>query len=610
MDDLEPVPHAWHAAIVRSQLAHARVTVDATAALAADGVRGVLTGEDVERLSKPFPAGIESPAPHYAAAIGTARYVGEPLAVVVARDRYVAEDAAELVAVDYEPLEPVVDPAAAPAIHDRQFHYGDVDEALARAHLVGARDVPCAALHVHAARVLRRRLRLGRGRRAAHRVGELPGAVHAPRGRRRGARPARRPAPARHPAGLGRLVRRQGRRPSVRGAHRPRLARARRARALDGGPARASRCQLCLDGAAHRARGRLHGRRRARCAPLRRDRGRRRVRARTRARHALPHARLAVGRLPGAERRRPESRRAHQHDPVRPEPGLRRAAAVLRARADDGDRRAPARARSRRPRAPEPGRRRRHAVPHAVRGAVRLGRLRRLPRPRARALGLRRPACSCVERESGGEARGRRTGLRRRAVDLEHGVHHPGADGRGARRDAAEVGERRGRLGRDRPPRGDHRPAGDDAAGPGAPHGVCPGRRRRARLRPRGRHRPLRARHRDDPVDGRVRQLLVAVLRRRRRCGAGRRPQGAREGRRHPRPCRRPGRVAAARRGDGSLEPREPSRRAWSPVSPRSRSTRRRTSTLRMPRTGWRRPEPTAWSWTSAPSRSTARPGP
>jgi 2-furoyl-CoA dehydrogenase large subunit len=136
MDDLEPVPHAWHAAIVRSQLAHARVSVDPTAALEVEGVRGVVTGEDVARLSRPFPAGIPSPAPQYAAAVGTARYVGEPLAVVVARDRYVAEDAAELVGVDYEPLDPVVDPAVSEAIHERRFHYGDVDEALASADCV------------------------------------------------------------------------------------------------------------------------------------------------------------------------------------------------------------------------------------------------------------------------------------------------------------------------------------------------------------------------------------------------------------------------------------------------------------------------------------------
>ena len=56
--------------------------------------------------------------------------------MVVARDRYLAEDAAELVAVDYEPLEAVVDPTAAEAIHERRFHYGDVDDALASADLV------------------------------------------------------------------------------------------------------------------------------------------------------------------------------------------------------------------------------------------------------------------------------------------------------------------------------------------------------------------------------------------------------------------------------------------------------------------------------------------
>ncbi len=140
MDDLSPVPHACHAAIVRSQLAHARVAVDPAAALEHPGVVGVLTGEDVAAMSRPFAAGIETSLPFYAAAVETARYAGEPLAVVVARDRYVAEDAAELVAVDYEPLEPVLDPVLAAetdaCVHDRSFHYGDVDEALARADLV------------------------------------------------------------------------------------------------------------------------------------------------------------------------------------------------------------------------------------------------------------------------------------------------------------------------------------------------------------------------------------------------------------------------------------------------------------------------------------------
>jgi 2-furoyl-CoA dehydrogenase large subunit len=138
LDDLSPVAHSYHAAVVRSQLAHARITVDASAALDAPGVTGVLTGADVMALSRPFPAGIDSGTPQYATAIDTVRYVGEPIAVVVARDRYLAEDAAELVEVDYDPLDAVLDPvmAAADPVHERVFEYGDVDAALAEADLV------------------------------------------------------------------------------------------------------------------------------------------------------------------------------------------------------------------------------------------------------------------------------------------------------------------------------------------------------------------------------------------------------------------------------------------------------------------------------------------
>ncbi len=138
LDDLAPVARTFHAAVVRSQLAHARIGVDVAAALAMPGVVGVLTGADVAELSRPFPAGIETGVPQYAAAIDTVRYVGEPIAVVVAADRYLAEDAAELVEVDYDPLDAVLDPvaAAAGAVHDRTFSYGDVDGAMAAADLV------------------------------------------------------------------------------------------------------------------------------------------------------------------------------------------------------------------------------------------------------------------------------------------------------------------------------------------------------------------------------------------------------------------------------------------------------------------------------------------
>jgi 2-furoyl-CoA dehydrogenase large subunit len=141
IDDLDPVANARHAAVVRSPFAHARITrLDPAAALALPGVVGVLTGADVAELSRPFPAGIDSPIPHYAAAHEVTRYVGEPVAVVVARDRYVAEDALELIEVEYEALSPVLDAEAAveteACVSDRSFHYGDVETALAGAGLV------------------------------------------------------------------------------------------------------------------------------------------------------------------------------------------------------------------------------------------------------------------------------------------------------------------------------------------------------------------------------------------------------------------------------------------------------------------------------------------
>ena len=77
-------------------------------------------------LSRPFPAGIDSPISHYAAAVETTRYVGEPVAVVVGRA--MAEDALELIEVDYEPLAPVLDAEAEAetdaCVSDRSFSYG------------------------------------------------------------------------------------------------------------------------------------------------------------------------------------------------------------------------------------------------------------------------------------------------------------------------------------------------------------------------------------------------------------------------------------------------------------------------------------------------------
>ncbi|MGH7684474.1 MAG: hypothetical protein ACREMT_09025 [Vulcanimicrobiaceae bacterium] len=117
IDDLEPFPNLYHAAILRSPHAHARITaIDASRALAIDGVAGVLTGEHVKASCKPFAVGIETQPSFYPCAIDRVRYAGEPVAVVVARDRYLAEDALEAISVSYEPLPAVVsiDDALAP----------------------------------------------------------------------------------------------------------------------------------------------------------------------------------------------------------------------------------------------------------------------------------------------------------------------------------------------------------------------------------------------------------------------------------------------------------------------------------------------------------------
>src|SRR5438309_4556032 len=151
IDDHPPVGNIHHAAIVRSRYAHARIVgYDVTRARAAEGVVAVITGEHVAKETRPFAVGVTTPVHYYCAATDTARFVGEPVAVVVARDRYLAEDAAELVEVEYEPLPAVIDPEKAlepdaPVLHDtvgtnlaghRRLVYGDPERAFREAEVV------------------------------------------------------------------------------------------------------------------------------------------------------------------------------------------------------------------------------------------------------------------------------------------------------------------------------------------------------------------------------------------------------------------------------------------------------------------------------------------
>lgn len=144
-------PHLSHAAIVRSPHAHARVLgIDTDQAKALPGVVDVLTGTEVGRMSNPFPTGMPQRLKYFSAAVDKIRYVGEPVAVVVAHNRYIAEDGCDLVRVDYEPLPAVVDQERAlepdaPLLHEevgsnlvnhRLLDYGDVDSAFAEADVV------------------------------------------------------------------------------------------------------------------------------------------------------------------------------------------------------------------------------------------------------------------------------------------------------------------------------------------------------------------------------------------------------------------------------------------------------------------------------------------
>jgi aerobic carbon-monoxide dehydrogenase large subunit len=110
VDDIK-IAGMQHLAFKRSDVAHGRiVSIDTSAAQAMDGVEAVFTGADLASLIGPMPIATPFPSPeHRAVVVDVVRYVGEPVAVVVARDRYIARDALDAIVVVYDPLPAVVD---------------------------------------------------------------------------------------------------------------------------------------------------------------------------------------------------------------------------------------------------------------------------------------------------------------------------------------------------------------------------------------------------------------------------------------------------------------------------------------------------------------------
>ena len=162
VDDVQ-LPGMVHVVFVRSDYAHARLNrVDVTAARARPGVLAVYTAGDLGDYLKPAPLLVPPPPiadlvfharTHLPLAKDKVRYVGEPMAMVVAESRYVAEDAVRDVVVDADPLDAIVDLEAglstnAARVHEdldsnRAAHVvqrkGDYEAARARADVVIAR---------------------------------------------------------------------------------------------------------------------------------------------------------------------------------------------------------------------------------------------------------------------------------------------------------------------------------------------------------------------------------------------------------------------------------------------------------------------------------------
>src|SRR6267378_7226974 len=120
------LPGQAYAVVLRSPHAHAAIrAMDLSAAAAAPGVLAIYTGDDLAAaglgtMGVPFQRKRPDGSPmftraHLGLAQGKVRFVGEPVAFVVAESLAAAKDAAEMVAVDYEILPSVTDTAEAAA---------------------------------------------------------------------------------------------------------------------------------------------------------------------------------------------------------------------------------------------------------------------------------------------------------------------------------------------------------------------------------------------------------------------------------------------------------------------------------------------------------------
>ncbi len=140
-DDMA-LPHMLHGAILGSPHAHARIrSCDVSAARALPGVAAVITAADLPEVY--FGTMVKDETIF---AIDKVRYVGEAVAAVAAEDRQIAQKALELIAVEYEELTPVLDPAearkpGAPVIHEDLARYVKIFDARAQGNIITEQEI-------------------------------------------------------------------------------------------------------------------------------------------------------------------------------------------------------------------------------------------------------------------------------------------------------------------------------------------------------------------------------------------------------------------------------------------------------------------------------------
>lgn len=145
------LPGMLYGRILRSPHPHAKIlNIDTGKAEKLQGVRAVITRDDVPRVKFGVFTNWPDMLDQYGLAMDKVRYIGEEVAAVAAIDEWTAEEALDLIPVEYEKLPAVFDPEeamqpGAPLVHEHvkrnvsrapRFHYGDVDQSFKEAYYI------------------------------------------------------------------------------------------------------------------------------------------------------------------------------------------------------------------------------------------------------------------------------------------------------------------------------------------------------------------------------------------------------------------------------------------------------------------------------------------